>query len=79
MKTAVTGNSFRLSFFVREQLELHKRRPWKIFDDIPDLVQTRFEASYVYYVDPVMYLRALLDCIDARPGPSPTSIRCTGR
>jgi subtilisin family serine protease len=39
---------------------------WKIFDDIPDLIQTAFGFRYVYFVDPVMYLRALLDCIDAR-------------
>lgn len=39
---------------------------YKIFDDIPDLIQTPFGFSYVYFVDPVMYLRALLDCVDAR-------------
>jgi subtilisin family serine protease len=39
---------------------------YKIFDDIPDLIQTPFGLSYVYFVDPVMYLRALIDCVDAR-------------
>jgi subtilisin family serine protease len=39
---------------------------WKIFDDIPDLIQTAFGSRYVYFVDPVMYLRALLDCVEAR-------------
>ena len=38
----------------------------KIFDDIPDFIQTPFGAKYVYFTDPVMYLRALFDCIDAR-------------
>lgn len=39
---------------------------WKIFDDRPDLL-TRPDgtAEFAYFVDPVMYLRALLDCVDA--------------
>jgi subtilisin family serine protease len=42
--------------------ELHM---WKIFDDKPDLLQfDNGGAAFVYYVDPVMYLRALLDCAD---------------
>lgn len=43
-------------------------RAWKIFDDIPDLAFTQFGPTYLYYVDPVMYLRALLDCVDDRLG-----------
>jgi subtilisin family serine protease len=39
-------------------------RAWKIFDDIPDLVNTANGPQFVYFVDPVMYLRALLDCVD---------------
>ena len=35
---------------------------WKIFDDRPDFVSCG--RGYVYYVDPVMYRRALLDCLD---------------
>ena len=35
---------------------------WKIFTDIPELVS--FEEGYGYFVDPVMYRRALADCID---------------
>jgi len=33
---------------------------WKIFDDRPDLAS----GAFVYYVDPVMYQRALADCLD---------------
>ena len=35
---------------------------WKIFDDEADLVSLR--GGYVYYVDPVMYRRALADCLE---------------
>ncbi|THK37001.1 protease [Ensifer sp. MPMI2T] len=39
---------------------------WKIFDDRPDLLTyPDGTAEYAYFVDPVMYLRALLDCADA--------------
>jgi subtilisin family serine protease len=40
-------------------------RIWKIFDDVPDLVTSGNQGVFVYFVDPVMYLRALLDCVDA--------------
>lgn len=42
-------------------------RIWKIFDDIPDLVRgvpTISPSRLVYFVDPVMYRRALADCLD---------------
>ncbi|MFC0808531.1 S8 family serine peptidase [Ensifer sp. P24N7] len=39
---------------------------WKIFDNRPDLLtHPDGTAEFAYFVDPVMYLRALLDCIDA--------------
>ncbi|AFL51400.1 subtilisin family serine protease [Sinorhizobium fredii] len=39
---------------------------WKIFDDRPDLLTyPDGTAEFAYFVDPVMYLRALLDCADA--------------
>ncbi|WP_457852820.1 S8 family peptidase [Sinorhizobium medicae] len=39
---------------------------WKIFDDRPDLLtHPDGTAEFAYFVDPVMYLRALLDCVDA--------------
>jgi subtilisin family serine protease len=42
--------------------ELHA---WKIFDDLADLWENGAGgAGYAYYVDPVMYLRALIDCAD---------------
>ncbi|MFK3967474.1 S8 family peptidase [Ensifer adhaerens] len=38
---------------------------WKIFDDRPDLLRySDGTAEYAYFVDPVMYLRALIDCAD---------------
>ncbi len=37
---------------------------WKIFDDQPDLFFDNNGARFTYYVDPVMYRRALLDCIE---------------
>ncbi len=38
---------------------------WKIFDDRPDLLKySDGTAEYAYVVDPVMYLRALIDCAD---------------
>jgi subtilisin family serine protease len=36
---------------------------WKIFDDQPDFSRRRNE--FVYFVDPVMYRRALADCLNA--------------
>jgi len=36
---------------------------WKIFDDIPELNER--QTAYVYLADPMMYLRALHDCVDA--------------
>ena len=45
------------------QCEIHV---WKIFDDSPDLVENPDgSASFVYYVDPVLYQRALLECADS--------------
>ncbi|MEY9536373.1 S8 family peptidase [Sinorhizobium fredii] len=39
---------------------------WKIFDDRPDLLTyPDGTAEFAYFVDPVIYLRALLDCADA--------------
>jgi subtilisin family serine protease len=35
---------------------------WKIFDDEADFAS--FDEGFVYYVDPVMYLRALADCLE---------------
>jgi subtilisin family serine protease len=35
---------------------------WKIFDDVPDHIPSRNE--FAYFVDPVMYRRALADCLD---------------
>jgi len=35
---------------------------WKIFDDKPDFISC--SEGYVYFVDPVMYRRALIDCLD---------------
>ena len=35
---------------------------WKIFDDEPDFAS--FEDGFVYFVDPVMYRRALADCLE---------------
>jgi subtilisin family serine protease len=36
---------------------------WKIFDDEPDF--DPFAREYVYYVNPIMYRRALADCVEA--------------
>jgi hypothetical protein len=52
---------------------------WKIFDDMPDLITTAFGPRYVYFVDPAMYLRALIDCIDARVDVVNLSIGGPGR
>jgi subtilisin family serine protease len=41
--------------------ELHA---WKIFDDVADF--DPFSQRFVYFVDPVMYLRALADCVEQR-------------
>ncbi|HSV65872.1 MAG TPA: S8 family serine peptidase [Mycobacteriales bacterium] len=35
---------------------------WKIFDDVPDYIETR--GVYWYLVDPVLYRRALADCAE---------------
>jgi subtilisin family serine protease len=35
---------------------------WKIFDDTPDYQW--WDSSFAYWVDPVMYRRALSDCLD---------------
>jgi subtilisin family serine protease len=37
---------------------------WKIFDDKVDLVQIGSQYAYRYTVDPIMYRRALADCVD---------------
>ena len=37
---------------------------WKIFDDVADFAS--WENNFQYFVDPVMYLRALADCIEQR-------------
>lgn len=37
---------------------------WKIFDDKVDLVRSGSQYAYRYTVDPIMYRRALADCID---------------
>jgi len=42
-------------------------RVWKIFDDRPDCVRGAapfFSSRFTYFVDPVMYQRALADCLD---------------
>lgn len=39
-------------------------RIWKIFDDVADFLS--MSAGYAYYVDPIMYFRALTDCIDQK-------------
>lgn len=35
---------------------------WKIFDDVPDF----YNGTFVYFVEPVMYRRALADCLDQK-------------
>jgi subtilisin family serine protease len=52
---------------------------WKIFDDEPDLIDEETHAEFAYFVDPVMYLGALLDCADARMDVVNLSIGGTGR
>lgn len=37
-------------------------RIWKIFDDVADYISMR--SGYAYFVDPIMYFRALADCIE---------------
>lgn len=39
-----------------------KLHMWKIFDDVPDY--DSFHNEFVYFVEPVMYRRALQQCID---------------
>ncbi|WP_298960112.1 S8 family serine peptidase [uncultured Methylobacterium sp.] len=52
---------------------------WKIFDDTPDPVKGPFGAYYLYFVDPVMYLRALFDCVAQKPHVLNLSIGGTGK
>jgi subtilisin family serine protease len=54
---AVTGNALGINGLCQCQLHI-----WKIFDDIADFDQ--FSRRFVYFVDPVMYLRALADCVE---------------
>lgn len=35
---------------------------WKIFDDVPDYAPS--DNTFVYFVEPTMYRRALADCVD---------------
>jgi subtilisin family serine protease len=35
---------------------------WKIFDDVADFVS--FSYGYAYFVEPIMYFRALADCLE---------------
>ena len=51
----------------------------KIFDDVPTLVRSAAGWSYEYFVDPALYVRALLDCVDARPAVINLSIGGSGR
>jgi subtilisin family serine protease len=53
---AVTGNSLGINGICHCQIYA-----WKIFDDKPDY--DRFDDEFVYYVDTVMYHRALADCL----------------
>jgi subtilisin family serine protease len=39
-------------------------RIWKIFDDVADFIS--FGYGYAYFVEPVMYYRALADCIEQK-------------
>lgn len=39
-------------------------RAWKIFDDIADFFG--YSYGYTYFVDPMMYFRALADCIEQK-------------
>ncbi len=39
-------------------------RIWKIFDDVADFIS--FGAGYAYFVEPIMYLRALADCVEQK-------------
>lgn len=55
-------NNFGINGICNSQL-----RVWKIFDDIPDLVRGElpfFTPRFIYFVDPLMYQRALADCLD---------------
>ena len=54
-------------------------RIWKIFDDVPDLVSFGNQGVFLYFVDPIMYLRALLDCVDANVEVVNLSIGGAGR
>lgn len=56
---AVTGNGVGINGICACDLFI-----WKIFDDKPDF--DRFAREFVYYVDPLMYLRALADCVEER-------------
>jgi hypothetical protein len=37
---------------------------WKIFDDVADFVS--FSYGYAYFVEPIMYFRALADCLEQK-------------
>jgi subtilisin family serine protease len=56
---AVIGNEVGINGIC--ECELHI---WKIFDDVADFDDS--SRSFVYFVDPVMYLRALADCVEQR-------------
>jgi len=51
-------------------------RIWKIFDDVPDFIS--FSAGYAYFVEPIMYLRALADCVEQKVDVINLSIGGTG-
>lgn len=55
--SASINNSLGINGVCNSQLNA-----WKIFDDEPDFISCR--QGYAYFVDPVMYRRALLDCLD---------------
>lgn len=58
---ATIGNNLGINGISRARIHA-----WKIFDDRPDLLTYwNGTAEFAYFVDPLMYLRALLDCADA--------------
>ena len=54
---AAIGNNLGINGICACRLDI-----WKIFDDTPDFAS--FAEGFVYYVEPVMYRRALADCLD---------------
>jgi subtilisin family serine protease len=54
---AASINKFGINGICQCQLYI-----WKIFDDRPDFMSCKL--GYNYFVDPVMYRRALADCLD---------------